>query len=112
MIYLSLGSTIVSAFQVGRFTDGGSSNIGWATSTNNGSTWTNGFLPGITKIVNPANPYDRVSDQSVDYNTKHNVWLIASLAISTGTGSVVGAAVIVNRSTDGGQTWATLLLSN
>ncbi len=61
----SFGSTIVSTFQVGRFFDGGSSNIGWATSTNGGTSWTNGFLPGITKIVNSTNPYDRVSDPSV-----------------------------------------------
>ncbi len=32
---LSHGSTIVSAFQVGRFFNGGASNIGFATSTNN-----------------------------------------------------------------------------
>src|SRR3954447_13413152 len=44
----SFGSTIVSAFQVGRVSGGGSSNIGFATSTNGGSTWTHGFLPGIT----------------------------------------------------------------
>lgn len=44
----SYGSTIVSAFQVGRFTDGGSSNIGFTTSTDGGATWTKGFLPGIT----------------------------------------------------------------
>src|SRR5579859_151322 len=100
----SFGSTIVSAFQVGRFTNGGSSNTGFATSTNSGASWTNGFLPGITKIVNPANPYDRISDPTVAYDASHNVWLIAGLAI-TGT-SVLGAAVIVNRSTDGGLTWS------
>src|ERR1700687_959428 len=44
----SYGSTIVTAFQAGRFySGGGSSNIGWATSTNSGSSWTNGFLSGI-----------------------------------------------------------------
>src|SRR6202022_4494506 len=41
----SFGSTIVSTFQSGRFFDGGSSNTGWATSTNSGATWTHGFLP-------------------------------------------------------------------
>jgi hypothetical protein len=102
----SSGSTIVSAFQVGRFTDGGSSNIGFATSTDNGGTWTQGFLPGITKIVNSANPYDRVSDPTVAFDAKHNVWTIASLAITTSGGSVLGAAVIVNRSTNGGLTWS------
>src|SRR5438270_5078282 len=35
----SFGSTIVAVTQAGRFFSGGSSNIGWATSTNGGSTW-------------------------------------------------------------------------
>src|SRR5262245_48307144 len=43
------GSTIVAAFQVGRIFDGGACAIGFATSTNNGATWTSGLLPGITK---------------------------------------------------------------
>src|SRR5919202_1955643 len=53
----AFGSTLVSAFQVGRFYDGGASDIGWATSTSAGSSWTNGFLPGITKFQS-AGPYD------------------------------------------------------
>src|SRR5579884_634463 len=53
----SFGSTIVSAFQSGRFSDGGASNIGWATSTDGGSTWHNGFLPGTTVYATPAGPY-------------------------------------------------------
>ncbi len=36
----SFGSTIVTAFQVGRVFGGGSSDIGFATSTNGGTTWT------------------------------------------------------------------------
>ncbi len=98
----SSGSTIVSAFQVGRFTDGGASNIGWATSTNNGSTWTNGFLPGTTVYATPAGPYARISDPTVAYDAAHSTWMIASLAINS---SVAGVAVIVNLSTDGGLTW-------
>ncbi|HSR22259.1 MAG TPA: exo-alpha-sialidase, partial [Candidatus Eisenbacteria bacterium] len=47
----SNGSTIVSVFQTGRFTDGGSSDIGFGTSTDGGSTWTGGFLPGLTPYV-------------------------------------------------------------
>lgn len=99
----SFGTTIVSALQVGRFFDGGASNVGWATSTNGGSSWTSGFLPGITKFQG-GGPYDRVSDASVAYDAKHNVWLISSLPLSE-TPSVHGAAVVVNRSTDGGLTW-------
>src|ERR671935_217768 len=35
----AFGTTIVSAFQVGRFFDGGGSAIGFATSTNGGASW-------------------------------------------------------------------------
>ena len=101
----AFGSTIVSGFQVGRFVNGGASNIGWATSTDSGATWTHDFLPGITKIVDPANPYDRVSDPSVAYDAAHKTWMISSLAILE-TPGVLGAAVIVNLSTDGGLTWS------
>ncbi|HEX2911524.1 MAG TPA: sialidase family protein [Chloroflexia bacterium] len=97
----AFGSTIIEASQVGRFTDGGASDIGFATSTDNGVSWTNGTLPGITKITSSSNPYDRVSDASVAYDAKHNVWLISSLPIIGTT----GAGVIVSRSTDGGKTW-------
>ncbi len=96
------GSTIVTTYQVGRFYDGGSSNIGWSTSTNGGSSWTNGFISGITKFA--GGTYDRVSDPAVAYDAKHNVWLINSLALVE-TPSVTGAAAVVNRSTDGGLTW-------
>ncbi len=44
----SFGSTIVAAFQVGRIAGGGSSDIGFAVSTDAGASWQNGFLPGLT----------------------------------------------------------------
>ncbi len=97
------GSTIMSVFQSGRFSDGGASNIGYATSTNNGATWTNGFLPGTTVFATPAGPWARISDPSVAFDPKHNVWLVAGLAIDN---SVTGKATIVNRSTDGGLTFS------
>jgi len=95
----SYGSTIVSAFQVGRVFGGGSSNIGWATSTNGGTTWTHGYLPGIT--TNAGGSYGQVSDAAVAYDAAHNVWLISSLGIN---GSAVN--VLTSRSTDGGLTWS------
>jgi BNR repeat-like domain len=101
----SNGSAIVAATQVGRFTDGGSSNIGWATSTDNGATWHKGFLPGTTVFTTPAGQYDRVSDPSVAYDAAHKLWMISSLAISNGLGGPNGVAVIVNASSDGGLTW-------
>src|SRR5215472_5317515 len=46
------GSIIVTAFQVGKsYNSGGATNIGWATSTDSGATWSNGFLPGIVKAA-------------------------------------------------------------
>jgi len=96
------GSTIVMTFQVGRFTNGGSSNVGWATSTDNGATWSNGFLPRTTVFASPPGPYGRVSDPSVAYDAKHGTWLIVTLALDSGGGSI---GPIASRSTDGGLTW-------
>src|ERR1700730_17088415 len=44
------GDTIVTAFQVGRFSGTGADNIGWATSKDSGRTWKNGFLSGLTLV--------------------------------------------------------------
>jgi hypothetical protein len=98
----SHGSTTVGAFQVGRFFDGGSSNIGWSTTTDNGATWVHGFVPGITIFATPPGPHQRVSDPSVAYDAAHGVWMILSLALE---GAGAGSDVMVNRSTDGGITW-------
>jgi hypothetical protein len=98
----SFGSTIVSVHQTSRFTDGGSDNIGWETTTDNGATWTNGFLPGTTQYSTPPGPWARISDPSVAYDAKHNVWMIVGLAIDA---SVTGKAVTASRSLDGGLTW-------
>src|SRR3989440_12085708 len=97
------GSTIVSAYQVGRIYDGGACAIGFATSTNNGATWTSGLLPGITKwAMGGAN--DRATDPSVAYDAAHGVWLVSSLTLRE-AGGVHGNAVVTSRSTDGGLTW-------
>ncbi len=98
---LASGSTLVAAFQTGRIAPGGSTDIGWATSTNGGTTWTHGFLPGLTKGEGTG-PYDAASDPAVAYDAKHGVWMIASLPISN---TAQTPAVVVSRSTDGGFTW-------
>src|SRR5256714_12721714 len=84
----SFGSTIVAAAQFGRFFDGGASDIGWATSTNNGTSWTSGVLPGITGFTNPAGPYARVSDPSVAFDRRHNGWMVSSLALHSSLSGV------------------------
>jgi hypothetical protein len=97
------GNTVVATFQTGRFFDGGSSNIGWATTTNAGRTWTTGMLPATTIFASPAGPWSRISDPAVAYDPLHEVWMISTLAIDA---SVSGAAVLTSRSTDGGITWS------
>src|SRR5258707_6027007 len=76
----SNGSTIVAAFQVGRVYDGGGCAIGFATSTDNGATWTSGLLPGITKYAG-GGPNDRATDAAVAYDARHNAWLSPPLPL-------------------------------
>jgi hypothetical protein len=105
---LSSGSTIVSAFQVGRFFNGGASNIGFATSTNGGKSWTAGFLPSSTVFATPAGVYPRASDPSVAFDAKDGAWLISWLGIVTPSGPV---DVLVSRSNDG-LTWGAPIVVN
>ena len=95
------GNTVVAAHQTGRVYGGGSSDIGWETSTDAGVTWSHGFLPGIT-VNSGGGTYAQVSDASVAYDAKHNTWMISSLPIDSSGGA---DGVLISRSTDGGQTW-------
>jgi hypothetical protein len=107
---LSSGSTFVSAFQVGRIFGGGATDIGFATSTDGGKSFTNGFLPGTTTAVTPPGIYSATSDASVAFDAKHGVWLISFLGLSpNGTNAV---DVLVSRSTDGGRTWSNPIVVN
>jgi hypothetical protein len=96
----AFGTTLVATFQVGRIAPGGATAIGWATSTDGGTTWAHGFLPGLT-TGEGTGPYDAASDPAVAHDAKHGVWMIASLPLSL-TGHT--PAVLVSRSTDG-MTW-------
>jgi hypothetical protein len=103
----AFGSTVVATYQVGRFFDGGASDIGFARSTDGGATWgTSSFLPGLTFNAGPfsgANsPYERVSDPSVAYDAKHNTWMISSIPLLP---SRRVPTIFVSLSTDGGATF-------
>src|SRR5579862_3820379 len=98
---LANGSTLVAAFQTGRISPGGATDIGWATSTDGGTTWSHGFLPELT-TGEGSGPYDAASDPAVAYDAKHAVWMISSLPLSNSSAT---PAVVVSRSTDGGFTW-------
>ena len=77
----AVGSTIVGTFQAGRFSNGGSSDIGWAASRDAGRHWSPGFLPDT---VYSRGRYARMSDPAVAYDRKYRTWLISGLAVSSG----------------------------
>jgi len=100
----AFGSTVVAAFQVGRFFDGGATDIGYARSTDGGATWgVPSFLPGLTFSAGATgSPFERVSDPSVAYDAKHNTWMVSSIPLLP-TLSV--PTVFVSLSTNGGITF-------
>jgi hypothetical protein len=104
------GGTLVSAFQVGRIFGGGAADIGFATSSNGGSSFKNGFLPDTTTAVTPPGIYSAVSDASVAFDAKHGVWLISFLGVSPNGSNAVD--VLVSRSSDGGLTWSNPVVVN
>jgi hypothetical protein len=83
----AFGTTIVTAFQSGRFFGGGAAGIGWATSRDAGASWRGGFLPLTT---------ERASDPVVAYDAVHGVWMIGVLSVTTAS-----RGVQVSRSVDG-----------
>jgi hypothetical protein len=101
----TVGDTVMSVFQVGRWDNGCADDIGWAFSTDAGRNWRHGYLPGLTKFSRPAGPFVRASDPSVAHDAASGQWIAASLACN-GTSpnpraSVPSPAVEVNVSRDG-----------
>ena len=101
----SFGSTIVTAFQTGRISTGGSSDIGFATSTDGGTTWTNGFLPGITTFYQ-GGKFSAASDAAVVFDAAHGKWLVSSLGLGATKNDV-----LVSSSSDG-ITWNNPVIVN
>jgi hypothetical protein len=101
----AFGSTVIAAYQVGRFFDGGSTDIGWARSSDGGATWdVPSFLPGMTfSAGDTSSPYERASDPSVAYDAKHNTWMVSSVPLLP---NLTVPTVLVSRSTDGGATFS------
>jgi hypothetical protein len=93
---VSSGSTVLAAYQVGRFESGGASNIGFAVSRDSGRTWQHGLLPAVTIESTPAGSQTAASDPSTAYDSVHGVWLISTLTLAHNSSSV-----LVARSSDG-----------
>jgi hypothetical protein len=95
----SNGSTVVAAYQVGRFADGGSAAIGVSTSFNAGRSWTSGLLPRLTNATGSQVGAERATDPAVAYDAAHRRWLIESLTLMEDS-----SAVVVSGSLDA-RTW-------
>lgn len=101
--FYSWGNTIVGAFHVARVPGSigwGSADVGWATSTDAGKTWTHGILPGLT-INYKDGEFGWAADPSVAYDAKHGEWLISTLPLKGQEDSGTIGDVAVSRSTDG-----------
>jgi hypothetical protein len=90
------GSTVVAAYQLGRFETGASSNIGFAVSRDAGRTWQRGVLPGLTVESSPPGTQRAASDPTVAYDAVHGVWLIGTLTLESSA-----SHVFVAHSSDG-----------
>jgi hypothetical protein len=91
-------STMVVAFQSGRYLGGGSAaRIGFAATTDGAHTWRSGFLPGLTIFSTPAGEDEAATDPVVTYDAKHGTWLIATLTASRGP----DVAIRISRSQNG-----------
>jgi len=102
----AFGSTMVTAFEVGRNFGTGSTDIGFATSTDGGSTWTSGFLPGITQFFKGGS-YLAAADPSVVFDAAHNVWIITCLGVG-----LVSNDVLASTSSDGTHWGNPVLIDN
>jgi hypothetical protein len=90
------GTRVVATFQVGRYTDGGAQNIGFAVSSDAGRTWRSGLLPSLTVYSRPAGRFVRASDPVVAYDDVRGLWLISTLGIGAND-----TAILVSSSSDG-----------
>jgi hypothetical protein len=77
---VAAGTTIVTAFQVGRNFGGGASAIGFATSTDAGRSWRSGLVPGVTTWTPSPGSHSRASDPVAAYDALRGRYLVAALA--------------------------------
>src|SRR5262249_36954808 len=85
---LGVGSTLVAAFQNGRYEDGGAAAIGWSTTTDAGKHWRTGTLAQTR--------YGVVSDPVVAYDAVHRTWVVGALGRAP-----TGVELWVSRSRNG-----------
>lgn len=103
-VVASNGNTNVVIYQVGRYHGDGAAAMQYSTQSFGGQ-FALGFLPGLTKRTNQANPYDRITYESIAYNARFNQFLVAMVPLQNkpdGAGDVdTTRPPVVSASVDG-----------
>ena len=94
----------VAAFHEGRDATGSAADIGYATTTDGGVTWTSGNLPHLTSIVDPNQTLNHASDPVVAWGP-NNVVYVNSLVTTEQNGNPQVAGLAISTSLDGGLNW-------
>jgi hypothetical protein len=90
---------IVGEYQQDRWSDGGARGLVASVTHDGGATWSRVVVPGLTKCSGGA--YDRASDPWVSFSPNG---VLYAIDLSFGFFNTHNA-IIVSRSTDGGDTW-------
>jgi len=91
---------IVGEYQQDRWSDGGARGLVASVTHNGGSSWTRVVVPGLTRCSRGI--YDRASDPWLSFAPNGDLYAI-SLSFDFFD---LHNAIIVNKSTDGGDTWS------
>jgi len=102
-IAMDLANTahLVGTYQEGQFDDGGALDADFTTSLDDGKTWTNGNLGGLTTATGGL--YARAGNPRVVFGLNGAVYIVSQVIDPATCGSGLG----LNRSFDSGQTWGT-----
>jgi hypothetical protein len=92
----------IAVFHVGRANDGGAADDGWATTFDQGRTWTTGLFPGLTQASGGS--LQRVSDPRVVFGPRGVAY--ATAQPYNNDVAPAASAVVSMTSTDGGLHWA------
>jgi hypothetical protein len=95
------GSTVVAEYQQDRWNDGGARGLVASVSHDNGLTWRRVVVPGVSACA--GGDYLRASDPWVSFGPNGDLYAI-SLSFF-GTSNLNHNAILVSKSTDGGDTW-------
>lgn len=101
--YLALNpekeTQLLAGYQEGRFSDGGARALAYAFSNNNGKTWTEGLMPGLTPVT--GGQFQRASDPWVAYGPGGRAYYVSLLFNETDPNN----GIFVSASENGGRTW-------